>query len=134
MGTAIPAGTTVLGLDGLGGCESFADYSQWESWQAERQRTAQVSVRAAPQVPTEPPSSKPARKKLSYLEAREYDSIEQRIAAAERLLHTKRSQLEDPAIASDSPRIRAAHAEMEAAQMDLDGLYARWAELAEKNG
>ena len=26
----------VLGLDGQGSAESFADYSQWEAWQAER--------------------------------------------------------------------------------------------------
>ena len=28
--------TIVLGLDGQGGADSFADYSQWEAWQAER--------------------------------------------------------------------------------------------------
>ena len=33
--------TFVLGLDG-GGVESFADYPQWESWQAERQQEAKV--------------------------------------------------------------------------------------------
>ncbi len=32
--------TIVLGLDGQGSAESFADYSQWESWQAERKRPA----------------------------------------------------------------------------------------------
>src|ERR1700733_11502784 len=30
--------SVVLGLDGQGGAESFADYSQWESWQAERKQ------------------------------------------------------------------------------------------------
>jgi hypothetical protein len=40
--------------------------------------------------------------------------------------------LEDPAIASDGPKLIAAHGEMEAAQRDLDMLYARWAELQEK--
>ena len=30
--------TIVLGLDGQGGAERFADYSQWETWQAERQQ------------------------------------------------------------------------------------------------
>ena len=32
--------TIVLGLDGIGSAESFADYSQWESWQAERKQPA----------------------------------------------------------------------------------------------
>ena len=30
--------TIVLGLDGLGNVERFADYSQWEEWQAEQLR------------------------------------------------------------------------------------------------
>jgi ATP-binding cassette subfamily F protein uup len=127
--------TVVLGLDGQGGCESFADYSQWESWQAERKRP-KASARVATQAPAsaESPSPATARRKLSYLEAREYGSIEQRIAAAEQLLQTKRAQLEDPAIASNGPRLVTAHAEMEAAQKELEALYARWAELEEKNG
>src|SRR5213078_5409740 len=31
--------TVVLGLDGLGAMEPFADYSQWEAWQRKQQRT-----------------------------------------------------------------------------------------------
>src|SRR5262249_9346409 len=33
--------TVVLGLDGLGAAERFADYSQWEAWQKERVRAHQ---------------------------------------------------------------------------------------------
>jgi ABC transport system ATP-binding/permease protein len=36
--------TVVLSLDGQGGAESFADYSQWESWQAERTPPAKASA------------------------------------------------------------------------------------------
>lgn len=121
----------VLGLDGQGGAESFADYGQWESWQAERKRLQNQREPSSPQVPS---SLAPAatQKKFSYLEAREYAGIEQRITEAEQILKSKRAALEDPAIASDGPRLIAAHAEMEAAQKDLDTLYARWAELQEK--
>jgi len=35
----------VLGLDGRGGAESFGDYLQWETWQAERKQEAQASTR-----------------------------------------------------------------------------------------
>jgi len=128
--------TVVLGLDGQGGAESFADYSQWELWQAERKRSAKVGVSSGHRAPASEELSSPAqtKKKLSYLEAREYAVIEQRIAHAEQLLQTKRAQLEDPAIASDGPRLLSAHAEMEAAQKDRDALFARWAELEEKNG
>ena len=73
-----------------------------------------------------------AKKKLSYLEAREYAGIEQRIAEAEQKVQSKRTALEDPAIATDGSKLVAAHTEVEAAQKDLDTLYARWAELQEK--
>src|ERR1700730_16895306 len=37
--------TIVLGLDGRGGAERFADYSQWDTWQAERQQAVQAGTR-----------------------------------------------------------------------------------------
>ena len=134
--------TVVLGLDGLGldgisqdsqgGAASFADYGQWETWQAERKRARNQTEPSTRLIPESPAPPAPAQKKLSYLEAREYAGIEQRIADAERSLQSKRAALEDPAIASDGPRLVAAQAEMEAAQNVLDTLYARWAELQEK--
>ena len=42
--------------------------------------------------------------------------------------------MEDPAIASDGPRLLVAHQELEAAQDKVDALYARWAELEKKKG
>jgi len=126
--------TVVLGLDGQRHAKSFADYVQWESWQEERQRKANETGPST-QVGlgfSEPPVQ--AQRKLSYLEAREYAGIEQRISEAERVLRSKQAELENPAISSDAPRLVAAQAAMEAAQRDLDALYARWAELEEKAG
>jgi len=128
--------TIVLGLDGQGGAESFADYAQWEAWQAERKQPAKAARSSGNQprrtaIAAEPPA---AKKKLSYLEAREYATIEQRVVEAERVLQEKRVQLEDPAIASDGPRLVRAHAEMDEAQKVADELYSRWAELEQKKG
>jgi ATP-binding cassette subfamily F protein uup len=122
----------VLGLDGQGRAESFSDYAQWESWQEESNR--KTSVRSTPPVTVSDDPPLPAKKKLSYLEAREYAGIEQRISAAEQVLKSKRIELENPAIASDGPRLIAAHTEVELAQKNLDALYARWADLEEKAG
>jgi ATP-binding cassette subfamily F protein uup len=124
----------VLGLNGQGGAESFADYAQWESWQVEPKRAVNASGRSTSLVPDFTDSPLPAKKKLSYLEAREYSGIEQRIADAEQLLQSKRAELENPAIASDGPRLVAAQAEVEGSQKALDALYARWSELEEKAG
>lgn len=122
--------TIVLGLDGLGGAERFADYAQWESWQAERLQSTEATRVTERVATTEPPA--PSKKKLSYLEAREYASIEERVAAAEQVLDKKRSAAEDPAIASDATRLMTAHAELDVAQEEVDKLYARWAELEKK--
>ncbi|MGD0568745.1 MAG: ABC-F family ATP-binding cassette domain-containing protein [Candidatus Sulfotelmatobacter sp.] len=126
--------TVVLGLDGLGDAELFADYSQWEAWQEERKQAATNAARAAPSPAsfTENARQSSAKKKLSYLEAREYETIEQRVAEAEQMLQAKRAQLEDPVIVSDGPRLMTAHAEMEEAQEKVDVLYSRWAELERK--
>ncbi|MGH9546102.1 MAG: ABC-F family ATP-binding cassette domain-containing protein [Terriglobales bacterium] len=125
--------TIVLGLDGGGGAKSFADYSQWEVWQAQREHSAKATARQAPR-PAQPAETLPAKTRLSYLEAREYARIEEGVAAAEERLQSKREQLEDPAIASDGPRLLSAHAEMEEAQNQVDELYRRWAELEKKKG
>jgi ATP-binding cassette subfamily F protein uup len=121
----------VLGLDGRGGAESFADYQQWEVWQAESKQSAKTAARSIPRAASSA-EMLPAKSKLAYLEAREYASIEERVAEAEQVLQAKREQLEDPAIASDGPRLLTAHAEMEEAQNAVDELYARWSELEKK--
>jgi ABC transport system ATP-binding/permease protein len=123
--------TIVLGLDGQGGAESFADYSQWELWQAARKEETAHRNGSAPR-PAAPRPEPPAKKKLSYLEAREYAGLEQRIAQAEESLRQKRANAEDPAIASDAERLLLAHSELQQAQKDVDALYERWAELEGK--
>ncbi len=122
----------VLGLDGQGSAESFADYSQWEAWQAERKGDKAGQSSSVGAALSDAPSS--SKKKLSYLEAREYAGLEQRIADAEQTLKNKRADLENPTIASDAAKLVAAHAEMEAAEKTLGALYTRWAELEEKAG
>ena len=122
--------TVVLGLDGLGGAERFADY------RSGKLAGGEYAVGEEPRVPPLAESTSgdtsSAKTKLSYLEAREYASIEERVAEAEKVLQAKREQLEDPAIASDGPRLLTAHAEMEEAQDSVDELYARWSELEKK--
>jgi ATP-binding cassette subfamily F protein uup len=139
--------TIVLGLDGRGGAERFADYSQWEREAGGGRGAAGEEIVPASIVPGQTgkavasaaPASGPAsanggKKKLSYLEAREYAGIEAAVEAAEDRLQAAREMLEDPAVAIDAARLTAALAEMEAAQESADSLYARWAELTEKAG
>jgi ATP-binding cassette subfamily F protein uup len=124
----------VVGLDGQGSAESFADYSQWESWQGGRTSAVKAKAHLGNQAAVSVALPLLAKTKLSYLEAREYAVVEQRLAEAQEVFETKRAQLEEPAIASDSPRLVTAHREMEEAAQKVDALYARWAELEEKKG
>src|SRR5271163_640502 len=124
--------TVVLGLDGLGNIERFADYSQWEEWQATQKQAKDRDLQ-----PAAPPSAKndpaaPSSKKLSYIEAREFSTIEERVEKAEEELQARREAVEDPAVAIDAVKLQAALAALDEAQQAVDVLYARWAELEAK--
>ncbi len=130
--------TIVLGLDGRGDAERFADYSQWDAWLRSQQTKPTLDAKAtttrkgrdsAP-VDTNRPGA--TAKKIFHTDGRELASIEKRIAKAEEELLAKRAALEDPEISSDAPRLHTAYLEMESAQTTVDELYARWAELSQK--
>jgi len=124
--------TTVLGLDGMGRAERFADYSQWDAWMASRLEPEKQSLAGRKPVAAVAPGASSGKKKLSYLEAREYAAIEAQIAQAEETLKQKQSALSDPSIASDAAGLVRAGSELEEAQAAVDRLYARWHELEEK--
>ncbi len=129
--------TIVLGLDGKGGSETFADYGQWEQWRGVTVEESIVPGETGKAVASAAPAAQEkagGKKKLSYLEAREFAGIEAAVEAAEDRLQAAREKIEDPAVAIDAAKLTAALAEMEQAQEVADGLYARWAELTEKLG
>ena len=118
--------TVLLAMDGSGKVEYFADLAQWEQ--------ASGTKKIAPPKANVPATvaSSPARKKLSWKEAREWEQIEDAVVAAEDALRRARAQLEEPAIVSDPAKLTAAVEVMDAAQREVDRLYARWAELDAK--
>jgi ABC transport system ATP-binding/permease protein len=122
----------VLGLDGRGQIGRFADYAQWEDWIADQEQAAQQPNRAA--KPAVQAGAAMSKKKLSYLEAREFATIEQRVEVSDQRLAAARDRVEDPDIATDADALQEALAELDLAQLENDDLYARWAELTEKAG
>jgi ATP-binding cassette subfamily F protein uup len=133
--------STVLGLDGRGHTGRFADYAQWEDWLAEQEEAAQnnsgrtLSASSASTVSANPlPAQAGGKKKLSYLEAREFAAIEQQVEVSDGRLAKAREHVEDPAIATNAAALQQALTELDAAQHENDALYARWAELTEKAG
>jgi ATP-binding cassette subfamily F protein uup len=128
--------TVVLGLDGRGNAGTFADYAQWEAWQRELgSANSDGSSADATATPVKAAATgSGGKKKLSYLEAREYATIEEKVEAADARLNAARDMLDDPAVATNAEALTAALHEMEQAQAAMDELYARWAELTEKVG
>jgi ATP-binding cassette subfamily F protein uup len=116
--------TIVLGLEG-GKAEAFADYSQWAA-----ETAARKPVKAKAAVSTASAAA-PQKKKLSYIESREYEAIEEKVAALEEALHTKRASLLEAGL-KDGRVLEQIYREIEASQQEVDLLYARWAELEEK--
>jgi ATP-binding cassette subfamily F protein uup len=119
--------TVVLGLDGRGGAQVFADYWQWE-----QAKMGQADAPKVAKVESAAPKSQPAKKKLSYLEAREWEQMEARILEAEQLVEAIRAEMHSPEVVSDGPRLQACYAKLQPAEDSVHALYARWAELEAK--
>jgi ABC transport system ATP-binding/permease protein len=107
-----------------GRVSSFVGLAQWEAWRAGQQARA-------PRATTKPVEAEaPApRKKLSYKDQRDLDTIEDRITAAEARKAALEAECELPEVVSDGPRLLALHEQIAAAAAEVDALYARWAEL-----
>lgn len=123
----------VLGLDGRGEAALFASYAQWEEWRARDASDIEVKT-TEPRVQAAPATSTATRKKLSYMEQREFDGIDARIHQADARLEVAKSRVADPTIAADADALMNALAELEAAQAEHDALLERWLELSEKAG
>jgi ABC transport system ATP-binding/permease protein len=117
----------ILAMDGAGGVEFFAELAQWEQANASKKAAPKKASREEREAP-----SKVVRRKLSYLETREWEQIEDIVARAEEVLEEKRQLLERPDVVSDPARLMEAAAGIDAAQAEVDRLYARWAELEAK--
>jgi len=115
--------TVVVALDGAGG-ETYADYSQWES---SRNEPAQKTVDKQPRQITQDDGPK---KKLAYLEQREWDAMEARILEAESELAAWQNEMQEAG--PDAKRLTEAYERMQQSQRIVDELYARWAELEAK--
>ena len=118
--------TVILALDGKGGTTTFADYAQWEA-----------AREAGEPAPRKTPGRAPERertrsRRLGYVEQREWDGMEQAILDAELAVEACRRAADDPTIASDPAALQTRYAALEAAQAEVDRLYARWAELEAK--
>jgi ATP-binding cassette subfamily F protein uup len=127
--------TVIVALDGEGGVETFADYSQWERARRVRSTTTRPlttrPLTTRPLTLPSPPLGGEGRRnrRRGYLEQREWEGMEAAILEAETAVAACRQAAEDPAIVSDPAALQARYTALDAAQAEVDRLYARWAEL-----
>jgi ATP-binding cassette subfamily F protein uup len=121
--------TFVLGLHGDGTAQLYADYLQYEKGRAERLTPSPARNGKASGSQT---SDSPTKKKLSYLEQREWDEMENRIVQAEAEVSSLEQALQTPEVNTDPARLETTYAALQNAQSRVEGLYARWGELEAK--
>jgi ATP-binding cassette subfamily F protein uup len=123
--------THVLGFDGQGGTTVYADLAQW----IEDLGARKPAAKKTPKEPVAAPSAGAAgaaKKKLSYLEQREYETLEERILEAESALAGKRERMQAPDVVVDGARLAQVWEEVKTLEHEVESLYARWAELEGK--
>lgn len=124
--------TLVLGFDGSGNAEYFADYEQWLAALSAQPDKDQPDTSAIPRKKVAP-RSKPG--KLSYMDQREYDQMEELILAAEVRLDQVETLMASPEIVANPSELQKHWQEQQELQDKIDRLYDRWNELdARKQG
>jgi ATP-binding cassette subfamily F protein uup len=118
----------------------FADYLQWEDWRTSQLRSKSreakaigseknVSSAITPEAADSVGSVPGKKRKLSYNEKRELDSMEANIQEAEARIAALQAEVEKPEVISNAPRLTELYGEISATQEKIDRLYARWSEL-----
>ena len=110
---------------------AFADLAQWEEWheQQEAERKRALASDSAGRVPSPELAPVSKKRKLSFKEQREWDSMEANIHQAEAAIAKLTEESQHPENASRASRLEEIFQELGEKQGELDRLYERWAEL-----
>jgi ATP-binding cassette subfamily F protein uup len=112
----------------LGRVTSLAGLEQWESFHASQAAAARERPkRAESAAPV--PKAVGKKKKLSFNEQRDWDTLEARILAAEAELEALTNECARPEVAVDGQRLVELTRSIAEKRETIDRLYARWAEL-----
>lgn len=115
----------VLGFDGNGQTEYFADYQQWLHWLHQSTQPKKTSSKNN----KKPAKEKKKQTKLSYMDQREYDGIEKKILIREERLEELQALLADPGTVTDHDLVADYWKEQQEIQTQVEKFYDRWQEL-----
>jgi ATP-binding cassette subfamily F protein uup len=102
--------------------------SQWEAWYTAEHEAMAAATERSKSAPQRPPPDT-SRRKLSYKDQRDFETIEARIAEAEARLAALEVEQASPVVASNASRLVELMAKVDAAKAEIDALYSRWSEL-----
>jgi len=114
----------VLGFNGKSRVAFFADYEQWLRSLQDTDREKQNTSRTTAKV-----KKKKKAGKLSYLDQREYDQMEEKISAAEQRQQELETLMQAPETAADPEQLQICWQKLENVQQKIIRLYSRWEEL-----
>ncbi len=121
----------LLGFGGRDGVSYYADYEQWLNDLPEAVRSEESRKKIDAQ-PGKFPAQKKSNGRLSYMDQREYDQIEEAIATEESRVELLQDRLALPEIVSNPDELAECWQELQQAQAEVERLYDRWEELEEK--
>ena len=119
--------TRLLALEGEGRAEWFADYAQWEGKQARKSPKGNGTP-----VGNSANRATAKQKGLSYREQKEVGHDRTKNSRSGRGRGGLPASGTDRAIASSADMLQERYAGLQAAQAEVERLYARWAELEDK--
>ncbi|MFN7271103.1 MAG: ATP-binding cassette domain-containing protein [Gammaproteobacteria bacterium] len=133
--------TSLLVLEGDGRVQEFVGgWSDWRAWRDARDARATERSASSARIPSAPSSTgaeaaATQRRRLSYKEQREFDSLPARIEELEAAKSALDVQVADPSFyAQDRDTVREALARVPQLAAEIDSAYARWAELEARGG
>ncbi len=118
----------VLGFDARGGVQYFADHGQWLAALRE-QEEPRAGGRDRKRRKKE---KKPRQGRLSYLDQREYDRMEETILAREEEHEELLRRMQDPEIQADADTLQECWQQSQVLEQEIEKLYERWQELEQK--
>jgi ATP-binding cassette subfamily F protein uup len=121
----------LIGFGVNNGVGWYADYRQWLEDLPQPEEKEVARLKASDRNGGASQAVK-GKGRLSYMDQREYDTIEERIARAEEAVATLEGELQHPEVVADAARVNACWEKLEMARGETERLFQRWEELEEK--
>ncbi len=120
----------VIGFDNQGGVNFYADYVQWLADLKKQQSATSSVTKETGGAPPKKTHTKAGR--LSYMDQREYEQIEEIITEMEGEQERLQEVMDSPETAADPQQLESVWGKLQLLKEEVEKVYERWDELEEK--